>query len=359
MNISIKSRTKETPKGEVTLFELRNSSGAVAEVSSLGAGVTRIVVPDRDGRMTDVVLGYEDEADYLYDGPCAGKTPGRYANRIANAEFTLGGRTCRLPQNDGPNSLHGGSEGFQNRIWECRQLPDGVEFSLFSPDGDAGYPGNLHVTATYRWRDDNSLEISYEARTDAPTYVNLTNHTYFNLAGCGNGDILSHLLKINASRRIQSDLCDIPTGRFLPVDGTPFDFRTPTSIGSHLLDDFENLRHGKGYNHYFLLDAPEGGLSPKDAPAPRLTEAAELYCAETGIRLAVSTDLPGVMLYTGNWLDGAPTGKGNCTFHDHDAVALECQYPPDAPHHPHFPNPLLLPSAPSLHTILFSFPTPK
>ena len=209
-----------TIKGVITLFSITNDTGSKIELSTVGAGITRIVVPDKNGTMTDVVLGYENEADYFYDSPCAGKTPGRFANRISKAEFNIDGKTYNLTKNDGENSLHGGPEGFHNQIWDYEIIDGGVRFSRLSPDGEEGYPGNLQVAVTYLWNDDNSLDIIYEAETDSATIINLTNHAYFNLGGSGNSDILDHVLTINSSRRVQSDDHDIPTGKILSVERT-------------------------------------------------------------------------------------------------------------------------------------------
>lgn len=347
MKSSVLKREVMTTKGCVTLIELTNKGGAVVELSTLGAGITRIAVPDRTGRLTDVVLGYESDADYLYDSPCAGKTPGRFANRIAGGEFVLDGLRYSLTRNDGINSLHGGPEGFHNRIWDYTLIDGGVRFSRVSPDGEEGYPGNLSVVVTYRWADDNSLDISYEAETDAPTVLNLTNHAYFNLRGAGCGDILGHVLMIDGSTRVQSDAHDIPTGLILPVEGTPLDFRKPKAIGCDIAADFENMKSGKGYNHYYFIDGAGGDM--------RLQHAATLCCEATGIRLDIATTMPGLMLYTGNWLAQAPEGIGGYAYRDHDGVAIECQFPPDAPNHENFPSTVLRPGEAYSHTIRYSF----
>lgn len=330
----IAKREVMTSKGAVTILTIINKEGAMVELSTLGAGIIRIMVPDCEGRLTDVSPGYEDEADYLYDSPCAGKTPGRFANRIANGEFTLDGIRYRLTKNDGENSLHGGPEGFHNRIWDYEVVENGVRFTYLSHDGEEGYPGNLRVAVTYRWEDDNTLDIEYEGHTDSPTVINLTNHAYFNLSGEGSGDILDHRLRIDSSRRVQSDSHDIPTGLILPVAETPFDFREPKKLGRDIMADFENLRLGKGYNHYFLIDSFSEGI---------ISHAATLWSDETGIRLDIETTMPGLMLYTGNWLAQAPKGRGGHVFRDYDGVAIECQFPPDAPNHEGFPSTVLRP----------------
>lgn len=342
---SINKREMCSPKGTINVFTISNKCGAKVELSTVGAGITRIIVPDKEGKMTDVILGYDNMADYLYDSPCAGKTPGRFANRIANAEFAIDGNIFRLTENDGENSLHGGPQGFHNRIWNYEIIDGGVRFSRLSLDGEEGYPGNLQVSVTYKWNDDNSLDISYEAETDAATIINLTNHAYFNLNGSGNGDILSHILTINSSARVQSDIHDIPTGRILPVEGTPFDFRKPKALGKEILEDFENLRAGKGYNHYFFID---------NSDRSGLCRAATLCCPASGISVDIDTDMPGLMLYSGNWLADSPAGRSGYRYRDYDGVALECQFPPDAPNHTDFPS-TLLPGEKYHHIIRYSF----
>lgn len=319
----------------IKTFVLENARGARVGLSALGAGITSIIIPDRRGRMADVTIGYRDPSDYMADGPCAGKTPGRFANRIAAGHFTIGGKEYQLACNNGPNALHGGPTGFHNRIWESEEIPGGVRFSRMSPDGEEGYPGNLRASVEYLWSDDCELTISFEAETDAPTIVNLTNHAYFNLAGHDAGSVLGQSLSMRCSRYLRADNTDIPTGEIADVKGTPMDFTLPRPIGRDILADYENLRTGKGYNHYFLIDGwiPDG----------QLREAARLADRSSGRTLSVLTTAPGVMLYSGNWLDDSPVGKSGRRYRDHDAVALECQFPPDAPNHPAFPQTTLLP----------------
>ena len=347
-----------TPAGAVTSFSLINESGALVELSTLGAGITSIVVPDNAGQPTDVVLGYKNLADYLNDSPCAGKTPGRFANRIAGGRLPIDGRIYQLTQNDGTNSLHGGPEGFHNRIWTPEIIPGrGVKMTYFSPDGEEGYPGNLRISVSYLWDNTNTLTIVYEAISDKPTIVNPTNHAYFNLDGIKSRSCLDHLLKLSCRNRIQSDFNDIPTGVILPVGGTPFDFLTPKSLGKDINADFENIRHGKGYNHYFLIDGFEGkeamakGEEKKDDLS--IHEGAVLRSEKSGITLKVSTTLPGLMLYTGNWLYGSPVGKGGFSYPDHAGVAIECQFPPDAPNQLGFPAPWLRPGEIYRHIIRY------
>lgn len=247
MNISKESVM--SPKGDITLYTLTNSSGAQVVLSSLGAGINKIIVPDKNGKMADVILGYENPCDYDNDGPCSGKTPGRYANRIKHGRITVEGKEYSLPVNNGPNHLHGGPEGFQNKIWDSSIVGDSVVFTRVSPDGEMGYPGRLKATVTYTWDDNNQLTISYKAVTDAPTFVNLTNHAYFNLSGHDAGSVLNHLLRLNCSRYLPTDPSEAPLGNIDPVAGTPMDFTSPKAIGRDINEDFEALKIGKGYDH--------------------------------------------------------------------------------------------------------------
>ena len=308
-----------------------------------GAGIVSIVVPDRNGVMGDVVLGYRNEESYLADGPCAGKIPGRFANRIDGGRFTLDGKEYQLVKNHPDYQLHGGPDGFSNRLWKASQISDTeVVLTLDSPDGDQGYPGNMHVEATYTWGEDNSLTLSIKATTDAPTILNLTNHTYWNLDGEDSGSILDHVLKLNASRWLATSEALIPTGELAPVEGTPMDFRTAKPIGRDIKADFPALKYGKGYDNCWVLDG-----------APDLKLAAELSSAASGRRLEIWTDQPAAQVYTGNWLDGSPISKSGRPYRDYDGVAIECQGFPDAPNHPDFPSCVLRPGETYSRTIIF------
>lgn len=331
---------------EITWLTLTNANGAEVVLSSLGAGIVAIRLPERDGSLTNVVLGYPTPADYFADGPCAGKTPGRYANRIAKGQFALNGKTYILPINNGPNHLHGGPDGFQNKIWHCEIIGNGeVVFSLHSPDGDAGYPGNLDVSVKYIWDDNDTLRIIYRARTDAPTYVNLTNHTYFNLDGLNRGNILKHYLKLNCTHWLPTDATQIPTGEVAPVADTPMDFTEEKEIGRCINEDFAALKIGKGYDHCWLIDGYDGTIR----------EIATLRSEKSGRKLTVFTTQPGVQIYTGNWLDGSPKGENGYSYHDYDAVAIECQGCPDAPNHPEFHSQRLNPEDEYVREIIFKF----
>lgn len=325
------------------MIHLTNKSGASVMLTERGAGIVSIVVPDRNGVMGDVVLGYRDEESYLADGPCAGKIPGRFANRIDGGRFTLDGKEYQLVKNNPGYQLHGGPDGFSNRLWKASQISDTkVILTLDSPDGDQGYPGNMHVEATYTWSDDNSLTLSIKATTDAPTIINLTNHTYWNLDGEDSGSILDHVLKLNASRWLATSEALIPTGELAPVEGTPMDFRTAKPIGRDIKADFPALKYGKGYDNCWVLDG-----------APGLKIAAELSSAVSGRRLEIWTDQPAAQVYTGNWLDGSPLSKSGRPYRDYDGVAIECQGFPDAPHHPDFPSCVLRPGETYSRTIIF------
>ena len=328
---------------EIFKYRLTNAAGAYVELSSVGAGIVSIVVPDKDGKMGDVVLGYEKAELYFADGPCSGKCPGRYANRIAKGHFTIDGKEYTLPINNGPNHLHGGPQGFQNQVWDSRIDGEAVEFMYFSVDGEAGYPGNLKVVARYEWGDDNALKLTFTAVTDAPTVLNLTNHTYFNL-NC-EGDIKGHILTLNASEYLPTDPTLIPLGDSEPVAGTPMDFVNPKPIGRDLAADFPALKYGKGYDNCWVID----GYTPG-----QLQQAAQLYAPESGRLLKVWTTQPGVQVYTGNWLTGCPDGKGR-VWHDYDAVAIECQHFPDSPNKPDYPTTLLIPGETFAQAIIFAF----
>lgn len=344
MNIEI--RKYDSPKGIITIYKLTNNKGASVELSSLGAGINTIVVPDRNGNLNDIVLGYKNPVDYIYDGPCAGKTAGRYANRIANGHLHIEGITYQLNINCGPNSLHGGPEGFQNQNWQSRVDNNNVIFTYMSADGEEFFPGNILTTVTYRWNDDNELLIEYHARTDRDTVINLTNHTYFNLKGDGNGNILDHILKLNCNYYLPTDTSLVPTGEYMPVAGTPMDFIEEKYIGKDIENDFLPLRIAKGYDHCWLVD----GYDDK-----KLKKVAILKEETTGREVHISSTQAGVQVYTGNWLADSPEGKSGNKYFDYCAVAIECQGLPDAPNKPQFPSQALRAGETYSQTILYSF----
>ncbi|MDE6644580.1 MAG: galactose mutarotase [Muribaculaceae bacterium] len=334
--------------GEITLATITNSKGASVVLSSLGAGVTEINVPDATGNIQNVITTYADPADFMADGPCAGKTPGRYANRIANATFSIDGKEYKLKATNGPHHLHGGPTGFQNRIWDTTvEDDDTVAFTRISPDGEEGYPGALDVRVAYTWNDDNELTIHYTGVTDAPTILNLTNHTYFNLAGENSGDILDHELKLACSRWLPTDEGQIPTGEIATVEGTPMDFTAAKPIGRDINEDFEALHIGRGYDHCFVADNWVPG---------RLAPIAWLRDPKTGRELTISTTQPAVQLYTANWFGGeTPLNPEGRPYQNREGVALECQHFPDSPNHQNFPNTVLREGEVFDETIVFSF----
>jgi aldose 1-epimerase len=326
----------KTPDGRaVEVYTLTNRRGAEARVITYGATLVSLKVPDRRGRIADVTLGYDDLAGYI-DDPSTyfGATVGRYANRIARGRFALDGVEYVLATNNGPNHLHGGVRGFDKVVWEARPLnvrgAAALRLTYLSRDGEEGYPGALSVAVTYTLTDSDELRIDYRATTDKDTVVNLTNHTYFNLADAGAGDILGHVLTINASRFTPTDATAIPTGELRSVRGTPFDFTRPAAIGSRIGRPDEQLKFGKGYDHNFVLDGRAG----------RLRRAAEAYEPKTGRVLEVWTTEPGVQLYTGNYLSGR-RGKGGATYAFRHGFCLETQHFPDSPNEPGFPTTVL------------------
>ena len=336
-----------TSDGEaIYRYTITNASGASVVLCNYGAAIVGINVPDRAGRLSDVVLGYGKAENYFHDGPCFGKCPGRYANRIAKGRFTLDGKVYELPVNNGPNHLHGGPDGFQNRVWESRKKQGAVEFKFVSEDGQMGYPGRLLVVAHYEWSEDNVLSLTFTAKSDKATVINLTNHAYFNLEG--RGSVLNHRLRLNASEYLPTDATLIPLGDSEPVAGTPMDFLTAKRLGRDIRKDFPALNYGKGYDACWLID----GYMPG-----QLQEAAFLKAPRSGRTLKVYTTQPGVQVYTGNWLSGCPKGKKGRIYKDYDGVAIECQHYPDSPNHPEYPPVVLRPGKVFHEAIVFSFGT--
>lgn len=333
-------------EGEIELFTLTNRMGASVTLCNIGAGIVSIRVPDFDGRVGEVVLGYMNPADYFGDGPCMGKTPGRFANRIGGARFSLGGKEFPLSRNNGANHLHGGENGFADRLWNATAEGDKVVFTLRSPDGDQGYPGNMDIRVEYSWNDDNELNIGLSAVSDQDTVVNLTNHTYFNLGGESSGTVLGHRLKLYASRWLEADEGLVPTGKILSVEGTPMDFRRPKKMGKDIRDVFSALINGKGYDSCWAVDEWKEG---------KLQAVAELTEELSGRRLEVFSTQPGVQVYTGNWLSGSRAGKTGRSYNDHDGVAIECQGFPDAPNQRDFPSAILYGREKYEQTIIYRF----
>jgi aldose 1-epimerase len=318
-----------------------------ARITNYGGVVVSLKAPDRNGKSADVVLGFDDLNGYVanFNGPSTaffGAIIGRYGNRIGHGSFTLDGKKYSLPLNNGENTLHGGPHGFNNVVWKAKPITNGVELTYLSKDGEAGYPGNLSALVRYTLVK-GDLRIEYSATTDKDTVVNLTNHSYFNLAG--QGDILSHQLTLHASRFTPVDAGLIPTGELKSVEGTPFDFRKATAIGTRINADDEQLHRGRGYDHNWMLDSGGG----------KLTDAAEVYDAGSGRVLKVLTDQPGIQFYSGNFLDGSIKGKGGKPDELHAALCLETQHFPDSPNHPDFPTTELKAGA-RYHTVtVYSF----
>lgn len=335
-----------TPEGEaVILYTLRNGNGCEVQVCNLGAAMVSVKCPDRDGNMADVILGYRDFASYYNDPACSGKSVGRVANRIAGGHMRVDGVDYNLETNNGPNHLHGGSHGFGTKLWEGRVETNRVVFSLVSEDGDSGYPGELCVEAAYDLDDDNNICITYVAQSSRLTPVNLTNHTYWNLAGESSGDILSHELKLNCSRVLEMNDVQIPTGRLLDVGGTPMDFTSFRRLGDGIASEFNHICDFRGYDHYFVLDGWQRNI---------LAEIGELRHAASGRKVTVLSSQPGAMVYTGNWLaGGCPVTKSGGRYADYAGVAIECQNYPDAVNHDDFPSSLLAPGETYCQKIVF------
>ena len=331
----------------VSVYTLTNKNGLTARITNYGGRVVSLTAPDRNGKMADVVLGFDSLDGYLQNpGPFFGALIGRYGNRIGHARFTLDGRVNQLDRNDGENSLHGGAQGFDKRVWTARELTDGgLELTYLSPDGEEGYPGSLRSIVTYYLTDANELRIDYAASTDKDTVVNLTNHSYFNLKGAGTGDILDHRVMLNADRFTPVDAGLIPTGELRAVAGSPFDFRSATAIGTRIEANDEQLKIGKGYDHNWVLNRSGNGL----ALAARVEEPS------TGRILEIRTTEPGVQFYTGNFLDGTIKGKGGKVYGRRSGFCLETQHFPDSPNKPAFPSTELKPGQKYQSTTVFRF----
>jgi aldose 1-epimerase len=335
---------KTTDGQSVDLYTLRNDRGAEVKITNYGGTVTSLKVPDRNGKFDDIVLGFDNLNDYLKATAYFGALIGRYGNRIGKGRFTLNGVEYQLATNNGENHLHGGIKGFDKVVWNAKPLkvPDGAALVLtyLSKDGEEGYPGNLSVTVIYTLTNTNDLKIDYSATTDKDTIVNLTHHSYFNLAGQGNGDILNHRLWINAARFTPTDAGAIPTGELRAVSGTPFDFTRPTAIGARINQDYEQLKLGKGYDHNFVLNGKMGVLR-------RVARASD---ATSGRVMDVWTTEPGIQFYSGNFLDGSLTGKDGKVYQQRYGFCLETQHYPDSPNKPAFPTTVLRKGA-RYHTV--------
>ena len=332
----------------VEVYTLTNANAVEMRAITYGAIITSLKVPDRSGRFGDIVLGFETIDGYLEATRYFGALIGRYGNRIARGQFTVEGKTFTLPANNGPNHLHGGVKGFDKLLWNAMPADgaEGVSLTLTrrSPDGEEGYPGNLQVSVRYLLTDTNELAIDYRATTDQPTPVNLTQHSYFNLTA-DDRDILDHQLMLKASRYTPVDDTLIPTGELARVEGTPFDFRTPTAIGERIDVDHVQLKNGKGYDHNWVIDRT----------GPALERAASVIEPTSGRTMDVATTEPGIQFYSGNFLDGTATGKGGRVYKHRTGFCLETQHYPDSPNHPSFPSTILHPGQTYASRTVFTF----
>lgn len=338
----------------VELFTLTNANGIEVRAMTYGGIIVSLRTPDRAGRLDDIVLGYDRLDEYVKNNsPYFGAIIGRYGNRIAKGRFVLDGHAYELATNDGPNHLHGGVNGFNKQVWRGEPFEDGrgvgVTFTRPSPDGEEGYPGRLDVRVTYTLTARNELAIDYEATTDRPTIVNLTQHSYWNLAGQGARDILDHRLRIDADRYTPVDATLIPTGALAPVEGTPFDFRTATAVGARIEQPNEQLTRAHGYDHNWILNR-KGGAA---------TVAAHVADPSTGRMLDVATTEPGLQFYTGNFLDGTITGKAGRVYRRRYGLCLETQHFPDSPNHSNFPSTVLRPGERYTSRTIFTFGVEK
>jgi aldose 1-epimerase len=346
-----KSDFGSTDGKAITLYTLTNAHGMSLSVMNYGATVVKLIVPDKNGKMDDVVLGFDDLTGYLdpKKDPYFGATIGRYGNRIAKGQFSLDGHSYQLPINNPPNTLHGGTDGFSRRVWQAEIVgtnPPAILFSRVSPDGEEGYPGTMKVSVRLTLTEKNEMKFYYTATTDKPTVVNLTHHSYFNLGGAASGTILDNLVTLNAKAYTPVDDTLIPTGELKSVEGTPMDFRKATAVGDRI-----RQVGGKpvGYDHNFVLnDAGQG-----------VRWIATVQDPKTGRVLKVSSDQPGVQFYSGNFLDGTVTGKGGTIYQQYDALALEPQHFPDSPNKPKFPSTVLKPGHTYHSTIIYAFSVAK
>ncbi|WP_018107995.1 aldose epimerase family protein [Bacteroides propionicifaciens] len=338
---------------QVSLYTLHSGNGLTMQVTNYGGRIVSLWVPDKDGKYEDVVFGFESIDNYInhqgerYLGPVIG----RYGNRIANAKFELDGVEYQLPANDNGNTLHGGPQGFDDQVWTVDKVSDNsIQMSYTSPDGEEGFPGTVKTVMTYELNMNNEFVINYKSTTDKPTHINLTNHSQFNLKGAGNGDILDHMLTINASHITPVDSVLIPTGEIASVEGTPFDFRMATLIGKRIDEDNVQLNKGKGYDHNWVVDKTEEN---------KVELIATVYEPQSGRVMEVLTDQPGVQIYTGNFFTGEVMGKYNKPLHHRGAIALEVQKFPDTPNQPNFPTTRVNPGEVYTQTCIYKFSVAK
>jgi aldose 1-epimerase len=335
---------------QVDLYTLTNANNLEMKVTNYGGIITSLKIPDKNGKLDDVVLGYNSLDGYVKVNPYFGAIIGRYGNRIKKGKFVLDGKEYKLAINNAPNNLHGGPNGFDTVIWDAETKQDSnsvsIIFKYLSKDGEEGFPGNLEATVTYTLTNDNELKIDYLATTDQPTIVNLTNHTYWNFAGEGSGDILSHELMLNADKYTPVDNTLIPTGELPSVEGTPMDFRMPIAIGSRINDDFEQLKFGKGYDHNWVLNK---------STENEMSLAATVYAPISGRYIEIFTTEPGIQFYSGNFLDGSIVGKSGKNYEFRHGFCLETQHYPDSPNQPDFPSTALRPGETYKTTTIHKF----
>lgn len=341
----------KTPDGQdVEVFTLKNINGIEIKAINHGGIITSIKTPDRNGAMADIVLGFDSLDGYFSDHPYFGAIIGRYGNRIANGRFSLDKINYRLATNNGAHHLHGGNKGFDKQVWTAEVIgSNAIRLSRVSPDGEEGYPGALQVAVVYSLTNYNEFIVEYQANTDLPTHVNLTQHSYFNLAGAGNGDVREHQLMIAADHYTPVDASLIPTGEIAAVDGTPFDFRKPTTIGARINAAHPQIKHGGGYDHNFVLNRKGDALQL----------AARVVEPKSGRVLEVATTEPGMQLYTGNFLDGGIKGKGGLAYGRHGGFCLETQHYPDSPNQPDFPSTVVRPGITYSTRTVFKFDVSK
>lgn len=333
---------------QIDLFTLQNAQGMVVQITNYGGKIVSILVPDKDGIMEDVCLGYASAEGYINGSASMGATMGRFANRIANAQFTLNDSTYHLAKNAGEHTIHGGAKGFRYKVWDARQIDDQrLELSYFSPDGEEGFPGDFTLKVLFSVTDDNELKLDYHATTDKPTVFNLTNHAFFNLAGEGDGDVLDHQLMVNADNFTPTNETSIPTGEIRSLDGTPLDFRNLTRIGDRIDADYDQLKYAGGYDHNYVINKEEGELAM----------AALLYEPVSGRVMEVKATEPGIQVYTANSLTGKgpDVGKFGHAYGSRSSICLETQHFPDAPNHPNFPSTVLNPGEDYVSTTIYRF----
>ena len=333
------------------LFTLKNAAGAVATITNYGGIIVSLKVPDRNGKLADVVLGYDNLEDYIKASPFFGCLVGRFGNRIAKGKFKLDGKTYKLAINNGPNALHGGIVGFDKVVWAAKPVVTksgpALELRYVSKDGEEGYPGTLTVTAVYTLTNKNEVKLEYKATTDKPTIINLTHHSYFNLAGAGSGDILDHVVSIKADQFTPVDKNSIPTGELRSVKGTPFDFNKATAVGARINGADKQLQFVSGYDHNWVFNKPAG----------KLAAVARVYEPKSGRVMTLLTTEPGVQFYTGNCLEDVCPGKGGKRYSARHGLCLEPQHYPDSPNRPEFPSVVLRPGETYKNTIIYRFST--